>query len=308
MLPSKERIICLSPLSASVHAAIGTTLDQGGCHDSTRPLASDGTALPPTALTRSGTRARSSLSHRPGPVYHPAGCWRRHRCRHANGDRGTWQALGPTNSSDQSARRWRRPGGTLRSGSGAGRPYYTLFLALASAFVVLPQTQRNLSFNVNDFVPVGFVAEAPMAIAVSPTLPVSNVSELIALSKKQPGGLNAAVSFRGGMPHLTTELFASRSGAALTSVHYPGSAQSVSDVISGRVQVITEGLGGPVGSGQVKLLGIASHHRLATRPDLPTVAETLPGFAASGWYVLVAPRGTQAPLVQKLNEDVRTVL
>jgi hypothetical protein len=128
---------------------------------------------------------------------------------------------------------------------------HTLFLALASAFVVLPETQRNLSFNVNDFVPVGFVGEAPMAIAVSPTLPVSNISELVALSKTQSGGLNAAVAFRGGMPHLATELFASRSGAALSSVHYPSSAQSLSDVVSGRVQVIVEGLGGPVGSGQV---------------------------------------------------------
>jgi tripartite-type tricarboxylate transporter receptor subunit TctC len=201
-------------------------------------------------------------------------------------------------------------GGALaaRSVAEAAPDGHTLFLALASAFVVLPQTQRNLSFNVNDFVPVGFVAEAPMAIAVSPTLPVSNVSELVALSKKQPGGLNAAVSFRGGVPHLTTELFASRSGAVLTSVHYPSSAQSVSDVISGRVQVIAEGLGGPVGSGQVKVLAVASHDRLAARPDLPTVSETIPGFAASGWYVLVAPRGTPRPIVQKLNEDLRTVL
>src|SRR5262249_20342750 len=115
-------------------------------------------------------------------------------------------------------------------------------------------------------------------------------------------------SFRGGVPHLTTELFASRSGAALTSVHYPGSAQSVGDVISGRLQVIVEGLGGPVGGGQVKVLAVASHDRLATRPDLPTVSETVPGFAASGWYVLVAPRGTPASIVQKLNEDLRTVL
>jgi tripartite-type tricarboxylate transporter receptor subunit TctC len=184
----------------------------------------------------------------------------------------------------------------------------TLFLALASAFVVLPKMQRNLPFNVNDFVPVGFVGEAPMAIAVSPTLPVNNVPELVALSKKQPGGLNGAVAFRGSIPHLTTELFASRSGALLTSVHYPSNAQSVSDVISGRVQIIVEGLGGPIGSGQVKVLAVASRDRLATRPDLPTVSETIPGFAASGWYVLVAPRGTPAPVVQKLNQDLRAVL
>ena len=185
---------------------------------------------------------------------------------------------------------------------------HTLFLALASAFVVLPETQPNLSFDVNDFVPVGFVAEAPMAIAVSPTLPVSNLSELVAFSKRQSGGLNTAVSFRGGVPHLAAELLASRSGAVLTSIHYPGSAKSLSDVVTGRVQVIVEGLGGPVGSGQVKVLAVASRDRLAARPDLPTVSETVPGFAASGWYIMVAPRGTPAPIVQKLNEDLRTVL
>ena len=75
-----------------------------------------------------------------------------------------------------------------------------------------------------------------MAVAVSPALPVSNLSELVALSKKHSGGLNAAVELRGGLPHLATELFASRSGAVLTSVHYPSSAQAVGDVISGRVQ------------------------------------------------------------------------
>jgi tripartite-type tricarboxylate transporter receptor subunit TctC len=201
-------------------------------------------------------------------------------------------------------------GGALAARAVAEAPPdgHTLFLALASAFVVLPETQRNLSFNVNDFVPVGFIGEAPMAIAVSPALPVSNIAELAALSMKQPGGLNAAVAFRGGMPHLTTELFASRSGTALTSVHYPSSAQSLSDVISGRVQLIVEGLGGPVGSGQVKVLAVASRERLAARPDLPTVAETVPGFAASGWYVLVAPRGTPVAIVDKLNADLRIVL
>jgi len=201
-------------------------------------------------------------------------------------------------------------GGALAARTVAEAPPdgHTLFLAQASVFVVLPELQRNLPFNVNDFVPVGFVGEAPMAIGVSPSLPVQTLAELIILSKQRAGGLNVAVAFRGGFPHLATELFCSRSGAELATVHYASSAQSLSDVISGRVPVIVESLGGPVGGGHVKLLAIASPTRLVSRPELPTVSETVPGFAASGWNVLVAPRGTPAPIVNKLNADLRAVL
>jgi tripartite-type tricarboxylate transporter receptor subunit TctC len=137
---------------------------------------------------------------------------------------------------------------------------------------------------------------------------VQTLAELIILSKRQAGGLNVAVAVRGGFPHLATELFRARSGAELAAVHYASSAQSLSDVISGRVPVIVESLGGPVGGGHVKLLAIASLTRLPSRPELPTVSETVPGFAASGWNVLVAPRGTPAPIVEKLNADLRAVL
>lgn len=201
-------------------------------------------------------------------------------------------------------------GGALAARSVAEAPAngQTLFMSLASGFVLLPELQPNLPFNVNDFVPVAFVGEVPMAIAISPSLPVRSLSELIASTKGQAGGLNAAVAFRGSIPHLATELFRSRSGADLTLVHYPSSAQSMSDVISGRVPIIIEGLGGPVGAGQVRVVAIASRERLASRPEIPTVSETVPGFAASGWYVLAAPRGTPVPIVRKLNDDVRAVL
>src|SRR5262249_21643530 len=142
-------------------------------------------------------------------------------------------------------------GGALAAPAVAETPPdgYTLFMALASALVGLPEVQPNLPFNVNDFVPVGFAGEWPRAVAGSPTLQVQSLSDLISQSKRQPGGLNVAVAFRGGVPHLTTELFLTRSGANLTTVHYPSSAQSMNDVISGRVPIIVEGLGGPVGGG-----------------------------------------------------------
>jgi tripartite-type tricarboxylate transporter receptor subunit TctC len=184
---------------------------------------------------------------------------------------------------------------------------HTLFMALASAFVVLPETQ-HLPFDISQFTPIGFVGEVPMGIAVSPELPVNSLQELIALSQHRPGGLNVAAAFRGSLPDLTTELFRARSGAAITAIHYPGSAQAMTDILSGRVPVVIEGLGGPLGTRQVKLLAIASPQRLGSHPGVPAIAETLPGFAASGWYVLVAPPHTPPALAKAINADLRAVL
>ena len=201
-------------------------------------------------------------------------------------------------------------GGALaaRAAAAAAPDGHTLYMAITSAYTTLPLIQRTLPFNVNDFVPVGFVGEVPMAIAVSPGLAVNSLPELIATSKKQPGGLNVAIPTHGGLPHMASELFRRRSGADLTFVFYPGAPQALGDVISGRVSLIIEGLAGPLAGDQLKILAIASSDRLASRPDIPTVAETVPGFAASGWFILVAPPGTPASIVKKVREDLHTVL
>jgi tripartite-type tricarboxylate transporter receptor subunit TctC len=220
---------------------------------------------------------------------------------------------------DRLEKRWSRPvafvtepgaGGLIaaKTVAEAAPDGHTLFMALASAFVVLPETHKGLPFDVHQFTPIGFVGEVPMGIAVSRDLPVNSLQELIALSKQTPGGLNVAAAFRGSLPDLTTELFRARSGAALTAIHYPSSAQAMTDIMSGRVPVLIEGLGGPLGTGQVKLLAIAAPERLRSHPDVPAIAETLAGFAASGWYVLVAPPHTPSALAMKINSDLRAVL
>ena len=147
-----------------------------------------------------------------------------------------------------------------------------------------------------------------MAIGVSPKLPVNSLKELIALSKQSADGLNVAAAFRGSLPDLTAELFRARSGAAITAIHYPGSAQAMTDIMSGRVPVLVDGLGGPLGNGQIKLLAVASPQRLRSHPQVPAIAEALPGFAASGWFVLVAPPRTPLALANKINADLRAVL
>ncbi len=198
-----------------------------------------------------------------------------------------------------------------RATSAAVPDGYTLFLAGGSVFVAMPVLQHNLPFDVNDFVPIGFVAEQPYAILASKRLGVKSLAELIALSKKTPGGLNAVAGTVGGLQHLTAEAFKQRSGADLNMIYYPGTEASMADVISGRVPVMFQTLlpvAGAVASGEVKLLAVAAPKRLPNHPDLPTVSETVPGFTSSGWSILVAPHGTPAPIVQKINADLRKAL
>jgi len=196
----------------------------------------------------------------------------------------------------------------VRSAASAVPDGHILFITIASTLTVLPVTEPDLSEKLNSFVPIGFAGEIPMGIAVSPQLPVNSLAELIEFSKKQPAGLNAAVAFRGGMPDLATELFRNRTGANLNPIYYPGSVQAMSDVIADRVPIIVDGLSGPLGGGQVKLLAIASPARLPSHPQIPTVSETVPGFTASGWFVLLGPPGTPAWIAKKVNEDLRQAL
>jgi tripartite-type tricarboxylate transporter receptor subunit TctC len=184
----------------------------------------------------------------------------------------------------------------------------TLFMALTSTYVALPLMQPNLPFNVNDFVQLGFVGEVPLVIAASPALPVTTLSELLTLSKKRDEGLTVAVPPRGDLPHLAFEVLRSRTGAGLTPVHYPNMSQAMPDVISGRVASAMEGLGGPSARGQLKLLAVAARTRVPAHPDIPAVSETVPDFVATGWWVLVAPRGTPSSVVQKVRADLSKVL
>ena len=188
---------------------------------------------------------------------------------------------------------------------------YTLFLAGGSVFVALPVLHHDLPFDVNQFEPIGFVAEQPYAILVSSKLPVHSLAELIAYSKAQPSGLDAVAGTLGGLQHLTAERFREASGAELNMIHYPGTEAAMADVLSGRVPVMFQTIlpvAGVVKSGDVRMLAIAAEKRLPDYPDVPTASETLPGFTSSGWSVLVAPHGTPAPIVKRINTDLRTAL
>jgi tripartite-type tricarboxylate transporter receptor subunit TctC len=190
---------------------------------------------------------------------------------------------------------------------------YTLFMPALSTFVALQSIAPNLPLKLpRDFLPIGFTAENPMFVAVTPGLGVSTLPELIALAKKQPGTISIAVTGVGRLTHLTGLLLQDRAGIQLLPVPYNGGpAAALSDVGAGRVSMIIEGYSGIVGAikaGQVKVIAVAAAQRLPQFPDLPTVAETLPGFSATGWQVLVAPRGTPDAIINKVEVDLAKVV
>jgi len=205
-------------------------------------------------------------------------------------------------------------GGSLavRLASGAAPDGYTLYQPVLSTFVSLHPAAPNVPIHVpQDFLPIGFVAENPMFIAVSPSLGVSTLPELIARAKKAPGEISYATTGVGRLTHLTGELLQREAGIKLLLVPYTGGpSHAVTDVATGRVSMIIEGYSGVAGaarSGSIKLIAVASAKRLAEFPDVPTVAETIPDFQATGWAVLVAPVGTPEAIIDKISEDLRKV-
>ena len=150
-----------------------------------------------------------------------------------------------------------------------------------------------------------------MFFGVSPTLGVTSLSELIALAKKRPGEISYATTGVGRLTHLAGELFQHEAGIKLLLVPYTGGpSHAFSDVATGRVAMIIEGYSGIAGaarSGSVKLIAVASAKRLADFPDVPTVSETIPGFQATGWAVLVAPVGTPEAIINKVSADLSKV-
>ncbi len=211
------------------------------------------------------------------------------------------------------------PGGggsiAARTAATSGNDGYTIYMAAASVFTALagaPGVADNLPVQVpRDFLPITFLTQQPMVIAVSPALGVGTVAELIAKAKEKPGEIAYATTGRGRITHLTMELFQMRAGVKLQMIPYTGGpAQALGDVAAGRVQIVLDAyssLAGGMQSGVIKGLAVASLDRLPSI-DLPTVAQTLPGFFAGGWNVMLAPNGTAPLHVRKLGFDIRKVL
>lgn len=190
---------------------------------------------------------------------------------------------------------------------------YNFYVPGASSFLALkgaPGVSPNLPVVVpRDYRPVAMLTLQPMFIGVSHKLGVSSIKELIDLAKQKPGEISFAANGRGRITHLTMELLQERAGIKLTFVPYAGGPPAaMNDVVSGRIGIVLEGysgMGGAIEGNSIKGLAVGTLQRLKEFPNMPTVAETLPGFFAGGWTVLLAPNGTPDAVIRKVSDDVR---
>jgi tripartite-type tricarboxylate transporter receptor subunit TctC len=188
---------------------------------------------------------------------------------------------------------------------------YTLLVA-APANAVNATLYEKLNFNfLAEAEPVAGLIRFPNVVVVNPSLPVKTIPELIAYAKASPGKLNMASSGNGSTIHMSGELFKMLTGIDMVHVPYRGGAPALTDLISGQVQVMFDNIptcAEHVKSGKLRGLAVTSTTRSEVLPDLPTVADFLPGYEASAWYGFVAPKNTPAEVVETLNKMTNAVL
>jgi tripartite-type tricarboxylate transporter receptor subunit TctC len=189
---------------------------------------------------------------------------------------------------------------------------YTLLASPPPPLVINQSLYPKLGFDPAKFAPIAVMAHVPNALIVNPkTIKASSVPELIAYLRQNPEKVTAATQGHGTTSHLTAELFQLMAKVKLRFIPYRGSAPALQGLLAGDVDLMFDNLGVSlplVEAGSLRLLAVASAQRLASLPDVPTIAETLPGFEAVAWYALVAPPGTPQNIIDKINADVNEAL
>jgi len=188
---------------------------------------------------------------------------------------------------------------------------YTLLMASAAQFTNAT-LYKNLSFDfIRDTVPVASVARGPFIIVVNPSFPAKTASELIAYAKTNPGKVTFGSSGTGTLSHVSGELFKSMAGINMVHVPYRGEPPAITNLLAGQLDVFFSTAAGArefVRSGKLRGLAVTSAQRLAAFPDIPSVSETLPGYDATPWAGICAPKGTPAAIVSKLNAAINAGL
>src|SRR5499427_3304868 len=197
----------------------------------------------------------------------------------------------------------------MEQGARAAPDGYTLTLAPVGNLTVAPALYSKLPYDpAKDFAPITVLASVPNVLIVNPSVPAKSVAELVALAKAKPGSLNYASPGNGSIPHLAAELFKRMAGVDIVHVPFNGVAPATNAVLSGEVQMFFAQSSSALPqwrAGKVVALGVATRKRLASAPELPTIAEQgFPDFEATAWYGLVAPAGTPAPIVDRLHGEI----
>lgn len=188
---------------------------------------------------------------------------------------------------------------------------YTLLLA-NNGFTTAPFLTKNLPFDVmKDLSPVGIGVSIPMALAVSNIIPVKTVPELVSYAKANPGKLSYATPGLGTPHHLSMELFMSMTGTQFVQIPYKGASMMLTDLISGEVQVLNGALNSMlpyVQSGKIRIIALGTGQRNSILKDVPTVAESVPGYEVGIWYGLMAPAGTPEDILAKLSREQQAIV
>jgi tripartite-type tricarboxylate transporter receptor subunit TctC len=189
---------------------------------------------------------------------------------------------------------------------------YTLLYGTPGPQIINPSLMKSLPYDpATAFAPVVSLVRAPNLLVVNPSLPVHSVPELIALAKAHPGELTFGSSGIGASSHLAGEMLKRMAGIDITHVPFRGSGPSIQELLAGRISFVIDTLtlfSEHIKAGTLRALAVSTPKRSFLMPDLPTIAETLPGFDASAYNYLAAPAGTPAPVIARLNRETNAVL
>jgi tripartite-type tricarboxylate transporter receptor subunit TctC len=188
---------------------------------------------------------------------------------------------------------------------------YTLLSAPPPPLVINQNLYPKLGFDAAQFEPIIIISRVPNSLVVNPSIAAKSIPEFIAAAKAEPGKITSAIQGRGTTSHLTSEMFQLMAGVKFQHIPYSGSAPALNDLVAGNVNVMFDNLGVSLElakAGRLKLLAVATPKRMASLPDVPTIAETLPGFDSSAWYAVVAPPKTPVKVVDKINADINEAL
>ena len=189
---------------------------------------------------------------------------------------------------------------------------YTLLLTAPPPLTINSSLYKKLPFDpAKAFAPVALIASVPIVLVVNPSVPAKNVGELIALAKAKPGTMNFGSSGIGSTNHLAGELLKSMAGIDIVHVPYRGAAPAMNDLLAGQIPFMFDNMPAVLPQVQgkaINAIAVAGAKRTDALPDVPTVAETVPGFEASSWFGLVAPGKTPQPALAKLSSEVETIL
>ncbi len=189
---------------------------------------------------------------------------------------------------------------------------YTLLFAADASITVTPNLVPNLPYDpVRDFAPIVNVAQGPFVLMVHSSVPANNMKELIAWIRSQPGKVSYASSGNGSQQHLSMELIRTSAGVDMVHIPYKGFGQGLVDVLAGQVPMLFGGATAAIGiirSGKLKGLGVTSKTRVKALPDVPPIADTIPGMEILAWYGFLAPAATPREIVRKINADSITII